>query len=1254
MEALRPYLPSTLLASAARQREPVWWEWLDGSLMHCDVSGFTAMSESMAARGREGAELMVEVLNGFLGRMLEIAEGFGGVQMKFGGDAMLLYFEGDGHAQRAAASGLAMQAAMKPFGKLPVAGDSYSLRMRAGIHSGRFYSASAGDPRRLLHYVLTGHDVSRVAAVEAAATLGAVFVTAETALLLGAGARVRREADGLLSVRKTATLPHFEHGEPPPAEAAPAYLAPVLRTAADKADGEHRRVTSVFINVLGLDALLEKGDEAAVLTAASGYVSTLVALLERHNGHLLGSDVADHGDKFIATFGAPAAAERAETSAMRFALDLREEIAASGLPVQQKIGINAGHVFAGEVGTSNRRDYTVIGDAVNLAARLMAAAPAGQIYVSRATAERAAGQFVLHDLRSIRVKGKAATIGLQRLDSVGETATKESAEPLIGRESEFALLKRLARAVGGGKSRFAYVWGEAGIGKSRLTWEIATRLSHKGWLTVTTGAQPFTSGTPFSAWPAAVESVAKGTPSMARDANAVLGLLRGDGTSDADPRARREAAITGVQWLFEMACLDHNVLLVFEDLHWADESSVAVIERLTSAGVPRLLVLGTSRQPPGEREPDAAIHLDQLTLEDAERLVATTGTDLARLGSIIERANGNPLFLMEMARANLPDGEIPDTVNDLMMARIDSLAPEERRVLRAAAVIGTEFSEPLVGALVSPLSPERTAAILPMLERRGFTRKQSGEPPVYAFAHALLSDVAYESAPFAVRRRLHKRAAEFIEGEHREHEEVVAEVLYHHFSRAGDAEGLIRYGAISGDRAAAVFANRQALEYYTGALEAARAAGADPDIGLLIEKTGDIHEASGRHSDAGQAFADALASWEHAGMRRRRARFVPWRLRPGEHEAVLCRKIAVSAERGSAYDESLRWLERARSSAPPRSARLRAQVSAATCVALFRKGEYREAVEWGRRAVREARGARDLRLVAYAQNMIATGLIEAGRLREAIKYLRPAVRVYHELGDVAGQASANNNLGSTYQLLGVYDAALYHYDVALRADERAGDETDAAIVHNNTAEVLLLLDREGEAIERLEEVLRLIEGEPDLAALGGWANVILGRCHRAMGDLAAAERHLRRGMSILKAVSAYGLHSEALVDRAEQALAEGDPERARRQATAALRKTRELGALLPEARAQRTLGECLDRLGRGRQAEEELRASVQKARRSGSDYEEACSRLALGRHYLESGRPGAAATHLRSARRTFAKAGAHRKASACAGLLEDE
>ncbi len=275
-DALRAYLPATLIEHWQRRPEqpPLWGTWLTGSLMFCDISGFTAMSESLTKVGKEGAELMASVLNRFFERMLAIADHWGGVQMKFGGDAMLLYFSEPGHAERAAAAGLDMQVAMAGFRRVAVGGKDYRLRMRVAIHSGRFYGASVGQPQGLLHYLLVGPDVNRTAAIEGAGEPGQVVLSAEAAAQMGAGARLVRR-DDVWRVRQL---------EPPPRPVAkadapgsskmlkqyilPPVAAPLLQGHAPSFTGEHRRVTAVFVNVLGISELLQTAGEAQALAQA--------------------------------------------------------------------------------------------------------------------------------------------------------------------------------------------------------------------------------------------------------------------------------------------------------------------------------------------------------------------------------------------------------------------------------------------------------------------------------------------------------------------------------------------------------------------------------------------------------------------------------------------------------------------------------------------------------------------------------------------------------------------------------------------------------------------------------------------------------------------------------------------------------------------------------------------------------------------------------------------------------------------------
>jgi class 3 adenylate cyclase/tetratricopeptide (TPR) repeat protein len=1228
-DGLRPYVPATLLETAARKGGQTWWEWLEGSMMHCDISGFTSMSERLAGLGKEGAELMVGVLNRFFDTMLEIASGYGGVQMKFGGDAMLLYFGGEGHAERAAACGLDMQRAMAAFAKVDAGGQSHSLRMRAGINSGRFFSASAGDPDVQLHYLVTGSDVRLALGIEEAAALGGVGISESTRAHLES-AKVRRHRDGWAVVKAVAPKPGSRAARWP-RRMPGAYVGKPVREGRTAGPGEHRRVTSVFIDVMGPEPV--PGSEDETVAAASKFVSVLVDCLTKHGGYLLGSDVAEDGDKFIAIFGAPVASPGQEDAAIRFAQDLRDGIHRAKTGHTLRIGVNTAFVFAGEVGWKHRREYTVIGDGVNLAARLMAVAKPGEIIVSRATAEKARS-FSFRKLRPVTVKGKSAPVEVRRMTGTVREKQAVFEYPLVGRDEEMRRLLSVARRAARGRGQFVRVHGPPGIGKSRLVAELAQRLEAQGWCVVTGRFQAHTRGTPFSGWAEALDDPG-------------IGSTAGPTTAGEDPRARREAAISEIVERIGRKIAAGSTLLVMEDEYWSDESSLAVIERLRGMRLKSLFLCVTSREEPAAGfAAGEALALSELPEEAAAELAAGVVVAPKAREAMLERARGNPLYLVELMRSGNVERSLPDTLNDLMIARIDSLAPEEKQVLRVASVLGPRFEGSQVQALAAPRSGKRTEGSIALLAERGFTVPEGAG--TYVFTHSLLADVAYDSAPFEFRRRVHLRAGQLIEREHRGDEGGVSEILLRHFEQAAVAGKAARYAAMAGDRSAAVFANEDALSFYSRGLTALGEDAKGGDAAALLERQGDVLEYSGRHREASVVLQRALAAGSTAAGFR--ARHVPGRIAPGAAKPVLYRKVAVATEHASDYQGALAWLERARKALPARGSGVRAEVYATTCGVLFREGRYEEAIEWGRKAIAAARGKAGLRQAAYAHHMMGTALVETGRLQAGIGHLRRAVRAYHEMGDYPGQASGNNNLGSTYQLLGMYDAALYHYEVALRADERTGDHVDAAIVHNNMGETLLLLDRVDEAVDELKEVLRIASEESDLEDLLGWAHVTTARAYRARGDALVAAQHLKRGTRILRSVGSSGLLTEAMVDAAEQSLAEGDPRRARLKAGVAMRRATEISSRLAEARAERVLGESLLMEGRRAEAEQRLSASVEGCRRAGAAHEEMRARMALGRLYLERGRQGSARRLFRRAEAYFRRCGASASADEAARL----
>ena len=336
--------------------------------------------------------------------MLKTASHYGGDTLTFGGDAILLLFDGDGHAARAVAASLEMLKQVDRSAAVEGGEGKVKIGMSVGAHSDTFVLGAAGLADERAHLFVLGRGAEMTALAEAQAERGQLAVSSSTKKLLSGASKTARAGDfwrveeftgeGLRhGAGRLPTSSQRRHG----ASLVPGYdvrlLAPFLPPYA-RADGEggggrvqhepeHRRTVIAFVNILGLNEVIANAGVQAALEQLQTYSAMLTRLAAKHHGFVVSSDIATQGSKLVITFGTPVAHEYAPGNAARFALDLTEELRRSGLDLRHKIGLNGGHVFAGEVGPSFRRQYTVMGDAVNLAARLMSAAQPGETLISR-------------------------------------------------------------------------------------------------------------------------------------------------------------------------------------------------------------------------------------------------------------------------------------------------------------------------------------------------------------------------------------------------------------------------------------------------------------------------------------------------------------------------------------------------------------------------------------------------------------------------------------------------------------------------------------------------------------------------------------------------------------------------------------------------------------------------------------------------------------------------------------------------------
>lgn len=1228
---------------------------VEGTLVMADVTGFTTLGEQWAEEGPEGPERLTEIVNGILSATLRVAHAFGGEAVKFAGDSVLLLFRGSHHGARAVAAAVQLEAGLRPDVLLP-GRPRARARLHVGVHSGSWYSAIAGVPHRGLQHFLLGAAVHELAEIVTAAAAGEVLVSAETLAAApglecepaGAWFRVRAVPD--LGAARAHVPSRRAGGSAAPAHVAGALPSGIAAATGAFQGGEHRRAFVSFVRLYGLEERLAAAGPGAALDALQHYMVTISGTVRRLGGFLAGADFDRSGARLLVLFGVPATREQVAFDAARFAGAMYGW--RGDLP--HAVALHYGPVFAANVGVSHRREFTVIGDAVNVAGRLLEHARAGHVVVSETAALDPLAGVRLGRARSLTVRGREGAVRIRPVRSavLGPPADIDrSLAPFVDRHEELRQLTRLADAAERGERFALEVTGDPGAGKTRLIAQWSADLRERGWRTVRAVAARPDVAVPLGPWrdlvlgilerpptepitagAAAARRIAATRPDLAAALpllDSLLGAASAKAIHQLSDEQATEALAQIVAGLVAAVSEEHPVLLVLDDAHYADPPTRALTALVMRALPAVRMVLAICGRPSAHRwsleslrGATARLQLDDLPPADAEALAADVlGREAlpAELAAeLLARCGGNPLYLEETA-LHLRDQPyapgairrvgVPDRLHAMVTARIDAATPAEREFLRLAAVTGTVFDASVVAKLTA--APADAGRIVASLHDARFIVYEGSQGferifPTYRFRHELIRDVAYEGLSFAARRRLHRRVAEALEST--SPVDTPSEVLADHFERAGDRQRARIYRIEAGDRARARHASDAALEHYRRALAALRSArgSSATERAELYERIGDCLDTTGRYREAADAYR---AAWRNSRAALRRS---PRRARAAAPlEATLAHRVAIALEHASDYAASVRWLDRAQAALPPRQPRLRARLHITRSAAMFRQGRYAEAVALGGAGLRLARRAGDVDDVARAHDVLATSLEELGAIEESIGHRRQAVDLHRQTVNLVGNMRAENNLASGLQLLGALDEAVEHYEAARRVAELIGNAPAAAIVHGNLGEVRLIQGRPSESLAHLSHTLTTFEETGEPLAAAGLALVNMSRVRQRLGlhDQAAAD--LRRGGAILRRVGARGLLLEALLQRGELALARGRPGAALATARAALHESAALGMRLVEARAERLAARALLERGNVLAAEQSLRRAVAGAAGTGARYERALSLLEL-------------------------------------------
>ena len=1041
---------------------------VEGSLVSADISGFTALSERLAAFGREGAEELTKLLNQCFGGMIEIIDGYGGDVLKFGGDALLVLFQGPGHTARAAAACFHMRTLIQRRWSTDLV-KRIELGISQGVHSGTFdlHLVDAGH-RELL---VVGPGMSATVNCEGAAERGQILLSHEAAALLDDADLGATTDEGRVLQRcpSAEPVPQTERDDGAVDPFVPAWLAE--QTAAGIV-AEHRTVTVGFVFFGGVDALLESGGPEAVHERLQALATAAETAASRHGVHWLASDVYAGGGKIILTAGAPRSTGQDEDAAVRTARELVEiDI---GLPL--RIGLNRGPVYMGDLGSSRRRTFTVMGDAVNLAARLMQKSTAGQVVASAAVLDLVPTEFELTPLEPFTVKGKvepihASLVGAQRGDGDNGlgTAGLDLDIPFVGRVGELATLTALLNDARVGTGHIVDVVGEPGIGKTRMVNHLLEQQQGLTVLTVKGGL--YSRGSPYfatstmlrelfgidrSASPAtAGRLVAAQVVEIAPELEPWLPLLAiafgaetlmtpEVGRIDPGNRATklREVVIDLLS-----AKLTGPVVFKVDDAHRLDEATddlfAAIARRIASR--PWLLIsLRWQDHATFAERADQAVTIEVGSLDPIESqalaraaVAADEHFDDDDLDDLLDRGITNPLFLLELVRTGITRGApTPDSIEALVTARIDTLSVADRLLLREAAVLGSVVDLQLLADAMGSndlRQPSRWTSL------SGFVTRS--DDSTLRFQEGLYREVAYNGLSFQRRRDLHARVGRVLERRAGEDWVNTSELLSLHFHEARDWDRSWRYSVIAGDRAESKYAHSEAADFYRRALEVPRAHRPSPEaLASVAESLADVLEMSGQFDDATSALTLARKSRQDRGDLVR-----------------LMRKEGVICERQSRYTQALRWYGRGLTASveldEPQASTSEGELALAYAGVRLRQGRLRDCITWAHRAERIAGQLNDTNMLAHSSYLLMNGYGML-RLPEVVEYRRIPLALFEQLGDLTGQANVLNNLGVEASDESEWIVALDFYERSRVLRQEVGDVIGAATAALNIGEIL--------------------------------------------------------------------------------------------------------------------------------------------------------------------------------------------------------
>ena len=1234
-----------------------------------DISGFTPLAEALATGGVRGAEELTAILNDVFETLITTIESHGGQVVKFGGDALSLIWPCEPEDMteavwRALQAAFAMQSAMAKFTLVKTSQGNFELRMKIGVSAGELLEVHAGGEFSRWEYVLAGAPMANMSSAENQAEAGQIVVD-ETAWQLVDGrlldhitaspnAKLSKNTSHVFGEEIVSgfygishlwcnltptplTPPDWSALDPNGASLVastlrgyiPGAVSSLLESGHGDMLAELKPMTVCFVGFSGIDY----NDDPEAGSRLSNFMLDAQKRIYHYEGSVNKLAVGDKGSVLLVLFGAPPFFhEDDETRAVACALALVNVAARHHLEV--RIGLTTGPLFAGPLGAPQRREYSVIGDTVNLAARLMQKAGAGEVWVDKSMQSKTERYFEYEDLGRMQIKGKVEP---QHVYSALDEKDQEelvmgyllSNQELTGRDKELVIVDEIFEKVWDNQGQILFLCGEAGVGKSRLAAEVVRRWTTKGGASHGGDCVSYGRQTPYLPWRGIISSIAGLSPRLpVKERLARLERLLHrlpahaamiDINSDPDG-----AALTDTYWLERLPLLadmlgleteetrltaslsedlrrdnifeivrtivlheadQRPTLIMLEDIHWSDELSMELAVYLADEirDYPLFLVLAhrllgdpipVSYQKLEAKPYNSLISVNELSPEASLKLVRSKLSvkslppDLAEL--IKMKGQGNPFFIEELVNSlltmnvikvdnsecqiigNLHTLELPDTVQKVVLARIDRLDEADKVTLKVAAAIGRTFQRDLLETVHPWVTADTDSNLdeqLARLQAEDFTRQEVKESDLdFLFKHVITQEVAYETMLYSQRRRLHATIGAALESRVSNGDGEIIDLLAYHYARSDELDKALHYLQKAGQKALAGSANEAAISYFSEAL-------------TFAEETKNVKVRFDLLTGREQAYdrlGNRIAQAQDLTQMRQLALT---QNNPAQQLQVGNRRMRLATNVGQ-YNEAINIAEETlalarRYNEPTWEAKILTSLG----ITDWRQGDYRKARHFLQEALRIQSDDGDKQLKATGLNYLGLIHTQLAEYKRARQDYQEALNLYRAVGDRYGEAGCANNLGLLESSLGRYEEAQQYYKQALSICRTIGDRLREGISLNTLGQVETILgdyepaeehlelslvirraigDRRGEAfclydlgylylateqankaITHFEQACLLRQG---LGETGNYVASLaaLGEAHLKVGNVKPAEKYLQEAIGLLQNDSGSG------------------------------------------------------------------------------------------------------------------------------------